>query len=310
MKTLILILIINFSVLFAQDTSIVKYLPLNTGNVWVYNYSGSSGSGKMKMIVSGTIVNNGHKYYTIGLIGNPCWCSFNSYSPFLIQQNYGIRIDSSNGNIYFNTTNGSCTWNQNELLLDSLKMLPNTFTNNSCYFTSCQDTNILNIFGNNYRTRFVGQNIPTYFKFRRYAKNIGLVYSLMGCYAGSQCSYTIQGCIIDGVSLGDTSFPVGINTLSTEIPESFSLSQNYPNPFNPVTHFGFRIAGFGLVKLTVYDALGKEVELLLNQQLHPGTYEADWDASAYPSGVYYYTLKVETSRRDLFTETKKMVLIK
>ncbi len=106
------------------------------------------------------------------------------------------------------------------------------------------------------------------------------------------------------------SSPTGIHQNNTEVPDKFALLQNYPNPFNPVTHFGFRIAEFGLVKLTIYDALGKEVTALINQQLRPGTYEADWDASAYPSGVYYYKLKVNTSQRDVFTETKKMVLIK
>jgi hypothetical protein len=137
----------------------------------------------------------------------------------------------------------------------------------------------------------------------------------MGCYAGTQCNYSLQGCIIDGVLHGDTSFPVGINVLSTDIPETFSLSQNYPNPFNPVTKIKFQIpllrgveavGGRGvLTQLTIYDALGKEIAILVNQQLQPGIYESDWDASAYPSGVYYYKLE-----SDSYTETKKMVLIK
>ena len=96
-----------------------------------------------------------------------------------------------------------------------------------------------------------------------------------------------------------------INIVSKEIPETFSLSQNYPNPFNPVTNIGFQIIKSGLVQLAVYDALGKEIASLVNQQLQPGTYEAAWDASAYPSGVYFYKLST-----DGYTETKKMVLIK
>ena len=99
-------------------------------------------------------------------------------------------------------------------------------------------------------------------------------------------------------------FPTGISLIS-ELAESFKLSQNYPNPFNPVTHFEFRIADFGLVRLTVFDAIGREIEALVNQQLQPGTYEVSWDASAYPSGVYYYRLEAGS-----FTETKKIVLIK
>lgn len=100
-------------------------------------------------------------------------------------------------------------------------------------------------------------------------------------------------------------FVEGINQISAEIPVESSLSQNYPNPFNPVTHFGFRVAESGLVKLTIYDALGKVVDALVNQQMQPGSYEADWDASAYPSGVYYYSLESES-----FKQTRKMVLIK
>ncbi len=98
---------------------------------------------------------------------------------------------------------------------------------------------------------------------------------------------------------------VGINNISNEIPEKYELMQNYPNPFNPVTNIGFRVADFGLVSLTIYNALGKEIKILVNQHLQPGIYEADWDASDYPSGVYYYKLEAEK-----FTETKKMVLIK
>jgi hypothetical protein len=65
-------------------------------------------------------------------------------------------------------------------------------------------------------------------------------------------------------------------------------------------------AGRGvLVRLVIYDILGREIATLVNQQLKPGTYEVEWDASNYPSGVYFY--KLLTSE---FIETKKMVLIK
>jgi hypothetical protein len=57
--------------------------------------------------------------------------------------------------------------------------------------------------------------------------------------------------------------------------------------------------------MVVYDILGREIATLINEDLRPGTYEADWDASKYPSGVYYYMLKT-----GIYFETKKMVLIK
>ncbi len=104
----------------------------------------------------------------------------------------------------------------------------------------------------------------------------------------------------------------GFNPVSTEIPNQFSLSQNYPNPFNPSTKIRFEIppsASVAQTFLSVYDILGKEIATLVKQQLKPGTYEIEWSAeggaSAYPSGVYFYTLKTSG-----FTETKRMILIK
>jgi len=97
--------------------------------------------------------------------------------------------------------------------------------------------------------------------------------------------------------------PTNINNESTI--NKFKLSQNYPNPFNPSTSISYEIPQEGFVKLIIIDALGREVEVLVNQQLQPGTYEMNWDASACPSGVYYYRLE-----SGAFTETKKSVLIK
>lgn len=100
-------------------------------------------------------------------------------------------------------------------------------------------------------------------------------------------------------------FPNGIEPISSEIPSAYSLSQNYPNPFNPTTNIKFQVKSSGLVKLVVLDILGKEVATLVNEKLQPGTYETTFDASAYPSGAYFY--KIETGK---FTDVKRMVLVK
>ncbi len=104
-----------------------------------------------------------------------------------------------------------------------------------------------------------------------------------------------------------------IKNLSNQVPEKFYLSQNYPNPFNPLTKIKFEIPllrgvseGRGvLVRLIIYDILGREIATLINQQLKPGTYEVEWDGINFPSGVYFYKLM-----SDEFSDTKKMVLIK
>ncbi|MBL8016191.1 MAG: T9SS type A sorting domain-containing protein [Ignavibacteria bacterium] len=97
----------------------------------------------------------------------------------------------------------------------------------------------------------------------------------------------------------------GIETISSEIPSGFAISQNHPNPFNPTTNFEFRIAEFGFVNLTIYDVMGRSVETLQHGEMKPGVYKAEWNASGYPSGVYFYRLSSGS-----FTETRKMVLIK
>lgn len=99
--------------------------------------------------------------------------------------------------------------------------------------------------------------------------------------------------------------PIGIQIISSEIPTKYSLSQNYPNPFNPVTNISFDLLHTGNVSLAIYDILGREQNILLNKELKAGSYKYEWDASQYPSGIYFYRLRTKD-----FTETKRMILIK
>jgi hypothetical protein len=98
---------------------------------------------------------------------------------------------------------------------------------------------------------------------------------------------------------------IGIQAISEEIPLNFKLEQNYPNPFNPSTKIIFDIPHDNFVSIRIYDLLGREVDALVNERLDAGSYEVDWDASNYPSGVYFYKLTA-----DKYTGTKKMVLLK
>jgi len=94
-------------------------------------------------------------------------------------------------------------------------------------------------------------------------------------------------------------------TVSNEIPKQFSLSQNYPNPFNPVTSIEFSLPERDFVSLKMYDATGREIEVLVKSELNPGTYRAKWNAANYSSGIYFYKISAGS-----FTETKRMILIK
>ena len=98
---------------------------------------------------------------------------------------------------------------------------------------------------------------------------------------------------------------VGMKNINNNIPDKYSLSQNYPNPFNPKTIINYQLPSSNYVKLTIFDALGKEVAVLVNEKQSAGSYNAEWDATNYSSGLYFYKLECEG-----FTEVKKMVLIK
>lgn len=98
---------------------------------------------------------------------------------------------------------------------------------------------------------------------------------------------------------------LGITQQNSFIPEKFILEQNYPNPFNPSTKINFSIPVSGKVKLTIYDVNGKEVSVLADNEFSAGNYEAEWDASIYSSGVYFYKLETQG-----YINMKKMILLK
>lgn len=104
---------------------------------------------------------------------------------------------------------------------------------------------------------------------------------------------------------GGPSGIVGITNTSVSVPDKFSLSQNYPNPFNPTTKINFSIPTTQNTILKVYDALGREVQTLVNQELEPGNYETDFTGNNFSSGVYFYKLETES-----FSEVKRMILLK
>ena len=103
---------------------------------------------------------------------------------------------------------------------------------------------------------------------------------------------------IDRITLTDV-------TTDNVTPVEYTLQQNYPNPFNPTTTIRFNLPQAGNVKVTVYDAIGKEVETLFNNFAEAGSHQIEWNASRYSSGVYLYRMEAEN-----FISIKKMLLVK
>jgi hypothetical protein len=106
-------------------------------------------------------------------------------------------------------------------------------------------------------------------------------------------------------TLGDVDSPLPVEEENESLPQSFSLSQNFPNPFNPSTVIKYQVPENSFITIRVYDVLGKEVAILVDQEQAAGYYSILFDASKLSSGIYYYTMK-----SGIFNSTNKMLLIK
>jgi hypothetical protein len=141
------------------------------------------------------------------------------------------------------------------------------------------------------------------------------------CYADVQASYASNEiCINWNAPLVFVSGYFATASTSTGIleqehlpPSTIQLGQNYPNPFNPSTAISFQLSALSYVTLKVYDPLGREVTTLVNAELDAGAYERTFDASALPSGAYFYRLRarpISGGEGTEMMETKKLILLR
>ncbi len=121
--------------------------------------------------------------------------------------------------------------------------------------------------------------------------------------------YDFEGALRSATTpdIGADEFDVvtGITKEGSSVPETFALLQNYPNPFNPTTVISYQLPVNSYVTLKVYDLLGREVAMLVNERKNAGTYSVQWNASGLSSGIYFYRLDANEKR-----EMKKMMLVK
>lgn len=105
---------------------------------------------------------------------------------------------------------------------------------------------------------------------------------------------------------GDGGVILDVGGSETEgIPTEYAIRQNYPNPFNPGTTIQYELPRASHVSITVYDMLGRQVSLLLNERRDAGIHEVKFDGSAFASGVYLYRIQAGE-----FTQTKKLIMLK
>ena len=302
-SAIIFLILASIQITFSQDST-AGYYPLKVGNMWSYNhYWAYSGNTRIVHRIIDTAILGGHKYFKMRRQAAPPSTGF--YESY-------IRIDSSTGSIREYTSSGGCPWLVNEFAKDSLRgVFPDSakFNCQATYSRILRDTSLIVLGSNRFVKRFHIDSYFEYANYRAFVYGLGVLYDVYYGNAGSYNRYDLRGCFVNGVVYGDTSL-TNIEYVSSQIPEDFSLSQNYPNPFNPDTKIKFQIpfsveTTRRVVSLTIYDILGKQVAELVNQNLQPGTYEVNWNASNFPSGIYFYSLRAGD-----YSETRKMVLIK
>jgi photosystem II stability/assembly factor-like uncharacterized protein len=269
------------------------YMSADNGSSWsqIYNTGANSisinSSGKL---LAGTQIG----VYLSTNDGND-WSAINNGLPnsnikSVISTDNGIFIAGvQNGGLYISTNNGSL-WNQILNGISNTENISSFSVNNLNHIFASSTSNGV------YRSIDNGNSWISI--------NDGLSsLSVSSLYLnGSQ--YLFSGCS-SGYVYKTTSSTIGIKNISSDIPDKYLLSQNYPNPFNPTTNIKFDLSKNSFVKLKIFDILGKEVETLVDKKLDAGSYSVDWNASQYPSGIYFYRLQT-----DDYNETIRMALIK
>jgi photosystem II stability/assembly factor-like uncharacterized protein len=252
-----------------------------------YGFGLNNGAARVRLTTNNAVSWNTQ---SIGVVGN-----YTSAIAFHTNKLLGVAATSTSLPSISRTTDGGTTWN----IVDVGAGISGT-----CYLTWVPHTPVVYILGGNgtikrstnngmnwVTTPTPGVTNLTHFDFF-HSGNV--VYG----YAVSANGNVIKLADTLGILTGVSSH--------NNIPAEYSLSQNYPNPFNPATGIHFSIAKAGPVKLTVYDALGRIVQELVNDaNMNAGSHEISWDAADYTSGIYFYTLETAS-----FRQTKKMLMIK
>jgi hypothetical protein len=118
-------------------------------------------------------------------------------------------------------------------------------------------------------------------------------------------NYLFAGCSNAGAWARPLSEMTSVHEVVPVVPMSFSLSQNYPNPFNPSTIIKYELPKASVVRLSVFDILGREVSVLVYERENAGSYEVKFDGSSSASGVYFYRLQAGS-----FVQTRKLLLLR
>lgn len=309
------ILVILYSIGFAQNTDALKFFPYKTGDIWEYIwYDPQYPDTLQNFNIKDSLDSDGNIFVTqsarfINPIKPPALLSDTtiykidtSYNVFCLtcsfENQYLYKLDAKKdeqwvAHIYQDSSSiyGYEMVRVREVWEDNLFSFPTTFKKFIYYFAT-DSTDTLGL------VRY--ESILAY-NFGLYAKGggdaVGRIF--------------LKGCVINSVLYGDTTNVVTSIFDLSENPQQFKLYNNYPNPFNPLTTITFTLNNSEVVSLIIYNLTGQEVRRLINNDYYySGNHKIIWDSKndsnhSVSSGVYIYTLQVNG-----FTSSKKMLLMK
>jgi hypothetical protein len=285
----------------AQDSR--EFLPLRVGNCWEYQYDEFFTYFKeFVKAIGDTIMPNGKRYVILR----------HRFSDGSEGQDYWRVDDSANSYEYrqFDTA---------EVLCDRLGARVGEWWTTWKY-GGCHARDSCNMFGMVIDTGHVGNRATKFIAYNEsaprppgssiswsndyFTEGIGLTYREYEAYSKQE----LVGAIIDGDTLGVVSFVERGAEIGS--PAALKLFQNFPNPFNSDTHIRLQLGQPGIVKLIVYDLLGREVRQLVDEERQSGEYVTVWDGKddrgqSVSSGIYLYRLTAKD-----FNFTRKAVLLK
>lgn len=269
--------------------------PLQIGNVWQYHDSYDSTYGWTHKTIKDTIMSNGLTY--IMLMADNVGGYFDGY----------YRQDGSKVFYYGRYPTSDTTYQDYEELWydfskttgDTVRVTvqanpPDTIT------VRVIDDRIMNVFGKMRRTWvfYETSKRTSVDILRQVADSIGLIY--VGGEGG--IAFSLFGAIINGTKYGTIT---KVKDPHQFAPNTYLVYQNYPNPFNPTTTISYQLPAKNVVTLRVYDLLGREIAVLVNEQQDAGTYSTQWNGSQFSSGIY-----IAVMRAGSFTAAKKLMLMK
>ncbi|HCY74724.1 MAG TPA: hypothetical protein DHV28_02295 [Ignavibacteriales bacterium] len=289
---------------------LLDYYPLSIGNYWIYkvtdwSYPYYSEDTFTRRVVSKEILSNNKEYFKIEEKYHN-----SAYTNYLYE-----RIDSAKGLVY--RFDNECQNPDSEKVIDDFtaevgdSLLIQRFT--MCWdsiLTYISEVGSESIFNENRNFRTYEYSWLMSYTYKL-AQGIG-IYNIRNGYDFGESNFFLNGCVIDDIVYGDTTL-TDVDDELNSLPAQYKLEQNYPNPFNPSTKISWQLPVSSWVTLKIFDALGREVETLVNEYQDAGVHstlyivnQPDRQAgSTLSSGIYFYQLKVGK-----FVETKKMMFLK